>query len=258
MSEPTETADRTCAVCRRSLLTGERSSAYVNEDGAAMTVCELCKPRAEAAGWMRPEEAARTGGTSSRGYRRRGRGELLGGIRERAQGRRDRGRSGRKPSSERRGARSSEPEAGKEPDDPAEPESGRRPRRPADGPTSKSAQAPAAVAGRSVAGLDLRQALAAFNASDSRRRIAGVSRSLGEPQATMLAVRTAGGDTGARLTVAWELAWYQWEIGPGERGPEVREVGKGETIDQLRTVDRNWNLHMAEDGTLSPGKGSPG
>jgi hypothetical protein len=112
--------------------------------------------------------------------------------------------------------------------------------------------------GRSVAGLDLRQALAAFNASENRRTIAGVSRSLGEPQATMLAVRTARGDTGARLTVAWDLAWYQWEIGPGERGPEVREVGKGETIDQLRTVDQNWNLRMAEDGTLSPGQGSKG
>ncbi len=254
MSEPAETADKTCAVCRRSLLIGERSRVYVNEDGASMTVCELCRPRAEAAGWVRPEDAAaQTAGTSSTGRRRRGRGELFGGIRGRTQQRRDRGRRDRRTEGDRRD-RTTESETGNDSAAPADPGPERARRR-----SAKESQPSAATSpSRSVAGLDLRQALAAFNASESRRRIAGVSRSLGEPQATMLAVRTARGDTGARLTVAWDLAWYQWEIGPGERGPEVREVGKGETIDQLRTVDRNWNLRMAEDGTLSPGQGSKG
>jgi hypothetical protein len=255
MAEPAETADKTCAVCRRSLLIGERSSAYVTEDGAATTVCELCKPRAEAAGWLRPEDAERAGGARTAGRRRRGRGELFGGILERTQQRRDRG--GRKAEGERR-SRPGDSEAGSEPAAGSDSGPDRSRRRSAEAPQPQPSASPSGGAGRSVAGLDLRQALAAFNASESRRTIAGVSRSLGEPHATMLAVRTAGGDTGARLTVAWDLAWYQWEIGPGERGPEVREVGKGETIDQLRTVDQNWNLQMAEDGTLSPGQGSTG
>ena len=38
----------------------------------------------------------------------------------------------------------------------------------------------------------------------------------------------------AASTVAWEITWYQWEVGLGEMGPEVRESGKGDTIDQLR------------------------
>jgi hypothetical protein len=253
MSEPSETAEKTCAVCRRSLLIGERSRAYLSEDGATMTVCELCKTRAEAAGWTRPEDAAGSGEAPSahRRGRRRGRGEFLGGILERTQQRRDRGRRGRRAEGERDAQeRESQGPSGSEAD--------RGRERSATEPETPSSSSSSGGAYGSVAGLDLSQALAAFNASESRRTIAGVSRSLGEPQATMLAVRTAGGDTGARLTVAWDLAWYQWEIGPGERGPEVREVGKGETIDQLRTVDRNWNLRMAEDGTLSRGQGSTG
>ena len=55
---PPRQLTETCAVCRRSLLIGERSRVYVNQDGASMTVCELCRPRAEAAGWVRPEDAA--------------------------------------------------------------------------------------------------------------------------------------------------------------------------------------------------------
>ena len=53
-----------------------------------------------------------------------------------------------------------------------------------------------------------------------------------------------------RLTIAWEITWYQWEVAASGRGHEVRESGKGETIDQLRTPDRAWNLMAATDGTL--------
>jgi hypothetical protein len=52
------------------------------------------------------------------------------------------------------------------------------------------------------------------------------------------------------VTVAWELTWYQWEIAASENGVEVRESGKGETIDQLRAEDRAWNLMAGSDGTL--------
>ena len=68
---------------------------------------------------------------------------------------------------------------------------------------------------------------------------AGRSALPGRPRSRS-GVRT--GNPGARLTVAWELTWYQWEVGPGPGGPEVRESGKGETIDQLRAADRTWNL----------------
>ena len=100
-------------------------------------------------------------------------------------------------------------------------------------------------------GTTLEEALVAFNDSNHRRTVAGLTRTLGSPRANGLAVEARSGHPGVRLTVAWELTWYQWEVGPGERGPEVRESGKGETIGQLRAVDRAWNLMVDSDGTLA-------
>lgn len=51
MAEPSAEY-RTCAVCGRTLLRGERGSAYVDPTGGEETVCPLCKPRAEASGWV--------------------------------------------------------------------------------------------------------------------------------------------------------------------------------------------------------------
>jgi hypothetical protein len=41
-----------CAVCRRTILRGERASEYVDRDGETVQVCALCKPRAETEGWI--------------------------------------------------------------------------------------------------------------------------------------------------------------------------------------------------------------
>ena len=48
---------RSCGVCGRTLLRGERASAYVEPGGEEAVVCPLCKPRAEALGWL-PEAMA--------------------------------------------------------------------------------------------------------------------------------------------------------------------------------------------------------
>ena len=239
MSDANETSERICAVCGRRLLTGERATAYVSREGAEVSVCELCKVRAEAAGWMRPGESTAPGANAGR--RRRPRGDLLAGLLARS-GQPRQEKAERADGRRRRGAGAEESPA-PESQEATEPTPAR-----ASGRGAKPAsEAPV----RSAAGPDVSEAVAAFNGSSNRRTIAGLSRSLGEPKATAIAVRTAAGDTGARLTVAWELAWYQWEIGPGPRGPEVRQIAKGESIDQLRAADRNWNLEMAADGTLT-------
>jgi hypothetical protein len=93
-------------------------------------------------------------------------------------------------------------------------------------------------------------ALYAFNNSNHRRTVAGLTRTLGPPRATAIAISTGDGLPGVRLTIAWELTWYQWEVGPSGRGYDVRESGKGETLDQLRSADRTWNLMVDADGTL--------
>lgn len=122
---------------------------------------------------------------------------------------------------------------------------------------SEVAPAPAVPAGDSP-GATVAESIAAFNASDHRRTVAGLTRTLGPPRASGLAVRASNGYPGARLTVAWELTWYQWEVGAGPRGPEVRESGKGETISQLRAADRTWNLLVDSDGTLQQRAASVG
>lgn len=226
--------DPTCQVCGRRLLPGERPTAYVTRDGAEAVVCELCKPRAEAAGWLRPEEADAVRGGGGR-ERRRPRGQMLGGLLSRLPA-----------------ATNGEARPGREPA-----ESPQRTRPGRDRATAPAATAPVGQTPGNSSGTTLPEALQAFNASNHRRTVAGLTRTLGPPRASGLAVRTKGGSPGARLTVAWELTWYQWEIGPGPGGPEVRESGKGETISQLRAADRTWNLLVDSDGTLEKRAVSP-
>ncbi len=248
-------------MCGRRLLIGERSNAFIAREGAEVVVCELCKPRAEAAGWLRPDEfaAARSTGGGRR-RRRRGSGELLSGLRarvERVQG--SVADAEADALDEEEDFEPLEGEEGSEPDArPARPARRSRTRerdrsrsRDRERGTPAASEPQNAPTMRSSAGPDVLEAINAFNVSDARRTVSGLSKALGEPMATALAVRTASGDTGARITVAWELAWYQWEVGPGRRAPEIREIAKGETIDQLRAADRNWNLDVSRDGTLA-------
>jgi hypothetical protein len=87
-----------------------------------------------------------------------------------------------------------------------------------------------------------RTSLESFNASAEARKVAGLVRSLGEPQAT---VRE---HLGAKLiTVAWELSWYQWEV----HGGDVKQVATGRELDELGEPDREWNARVAEDGSVS-------
>lgn len=228
------------------MLPGERPVIYLTRDRAEVLVCELCKPRAEAAGWMLPAEAEARRAEGGGRERRRPRGQMLGGL------------LARRPSAASEGEELDDADRG-------EPQRAPRParsRRPAEERVSASERVaaservdqpsitPQAPAANNSPGTTLPEALAAFNASDHRRTVRGLTRTLGPPRASGLAIRAKGGYPGARLTVAWELTWYQWEVAPGERGPEVRESGKGETLDQLRAADRTWNLMVDSDGTL--------
>jgi hypothetical protein len=69
----------TCAVCGRTILRGERVASYVVPgEGDEMQVCALCKPRAEASGWVPPGFA---GEVAQSPVRRRQRGGMA--LRER-------------------------------------------------------------------------------------------------------------------------------------------------------------------------------
>ena len=82
-------------------------------------------------------------------------------------------------------------------------------------------------------------AVSRFNASPAARTVAGLVRTLGEPRVSIGAAAGSGDE--ARITVAWDLTWYQWVVGGGEREHPVAELARGTEIEQLDAAARQWN-----------------
>lgn len=75
--------------------------------------------------------------------------------------------------------------------------------------------------------------------------MAGLTRSLGRPRAS---VGTAAGSRGGvRITVAWELCWYQWAV---DQAGGVVEIAKGSEIEQIDRSARHWNASVGEEAGL--------
>jgi hypothetical protein len=89
-------------------------------------------------------------------------------------------------------------------------------------------------------------ALARFNASDAASTVAGLTRSLGDPRVSVGAA--AGSPTEARITVAWDLCWYQWGVDVGDESRPVFSLAKGSEIEQLDRSARQWNAVAGEAG----------
>jgi hypothetical protein len=82
-------------------------------------------------------------------------------------------------------------------------------------------------------------AVTRFNASEAARTVAGLTRTLGEPRVSIGAA--AGTPEAARITVAWELTWYQWAVASGERERPIAELAHGTELEQLDAPARQWN-----------------
>jgi hypothetical protein len=54
--------------------------------------------------------------------------------------------------------------------------------------------------------------------------------------------------------VAWELSWYQWEVGAAAEGNGVRQVAKGTDISEIPNPEPRWNASARTDGALALGK----
>ena len=88
-----------------------------------------------------------------------------------------------------------------------------------------------------------------------RRTVAGLTRSLGRPSVSVGAA--AGSPSEVRITVAWELCWYQWGVDLGDERRPVFEIDKGEEVEQLDRSARHWNASAGEGGQLVFGAGRP-
>jgi hypothetical protein len=97
-------------------------------------------------------------------------------------------------------------------------------------------------------GPPFQRAVALFNSSSPGRAVAGLTRTLGVPKASVGA--SAGAPDLVRVTVAWELSWYQWGVDVADELRPVFEFGKGSEIDQLDAAAKQWNAVVGEDGRL--------
>jgi hypothetical protein len=97
-------------------------------------------------------------------------------------------------------------------------------------------------------GSTFARAVARFNSSDAGRAVVGLTRTLGRPKASIGA--SAGSPDVVRVSVAWELSWYQWGVDVADELRPVFELGKGGEVDQLDAAAKQWNAVVGEDGRL--------
>ena len=167
-----------CTVCERTILAGERTRVYISPKLGPRTVCDLCRGRATALGWVDPAAPGANVG-------RRAEPELVESPRAR-----------------------------------------------------------------------LQRAVEHFNASEAARTVAGLMRTLGDPWVSIGAAAGSPGDT--RVTVAWELCWYQWTVDLSEPSASAVELDRGSEIDQLDNSARQWNARAADGGRLVLGAKAKG
>jgi hypothetical protein len=87
-----------------------------------------------------------------------------------------------------------------------------------------------------------------FNASEAGRTVSRLVWTLGDPSVSIGA--SAGRGDEVRITVAWELSWYQWGVDLGDGLRPVALLDKGREIEQLDSAARQWNAFVAEGGRV--------
>lgn len=232
----------TCAVCGRRLLQGEQVNWYVAPGSGRRVVCELCVPRAERARWVReregegeqimpprPARAARAGVIKRIGDFFGAGGEREGELEieqfpaagqpvgEHHSRRRD--RAARRRERDTKSAQA--PPLG-----PQQPRSVRA--------------VPTGTAAKLAQGLEL------FNSSQFPRTIAGLSRSLGDPQ--VAAVNDS--DASVAVYVGWDIVWYSYRVDLGDATGPVEQSGRGNDTAELATTVTEWNAIADSYGRL--------
>jgi len=93
----------------------------------------------------------------------------------------------------------------------------------------------------------LGRAIRRFNAGKEAKTVSGLTKTLGVPWVSIGA--SAGSSSMVRITVAWDLTWYQWGVDLHDESRPISVLGKGFELGQLDGSARQWNA-TAVDGNL--------
>jgi hypothetical protein len=88
-----------------------------------------------------------------------------------------------------------------------------------------------------------------FNASQYRRTVGGIGKSLGSPRVSVMPL--SGVNAEVVVTVAWDISWYQYRVSPDSDNP-VRLESRGHDPEELEASFTTWNAHMNDDGRIVP------
>jgi hypothetical protein len=88
-----------------------------------------------------------------------------------------------------------------------------------------------------------------FNASQFRRTVGGIGKSLGEPKASILSLGGLGREL--VITIGWDISWYQYRVTLDSPQP-VRLAERGLELEELETGFKRWNAHVEPDGRVVP------
>jgi hypothetical protein len=193
-----QTEKRTCAICERTLLLGERAVRFAPNGEDFVDVCPLCQETAIDHGWIK-EGSPTTPTVPTQGRRRRRGLAALFDTRRIAE---------------------TEPVASE--------------------PILRRLSQPE---------LQMVEAAEIFNASDYRRTVGGIAKSLGEPKASILPLSGVSGEL--LVTVAWDISWYQYRVSP-DSAQQVRLAERGHELSELEPTYQRWNAHIEQDGRLVP------
>jgi hypothetical protein len=97
--------------------------------------------------------------------------------------------------------------------------------------------------------LEMVEAADMFNASDHRRTVGGIAKSLGPPRVSILPLSGVTGEL--IVTVAWDISWYQYRVTPESAQP-VRLTDRGQELADLDETYKRWNARVDRDGRLVP------
>ncbi|MFL5840094.1 MAG: hypothetical protein ACJ77Z_06555 [Thermoleophilaceae bacterium] len=227
----TDEEARSCDICGRTILKGERTEPYLAPGGRRKTVCELCKPRADHEGWIR--ESAH-GDIPAARARPAQRGSFVGRLRGMFES--DDAEGPVEPAEEAPPVFADEPAPAPREREPV------RERRQARRDNRHIRAVP------TTAEVKVERALEMFNESDHPRTIAGIARTLGTPW--VHASPDGGAPSEVTIVVAWELSWYRYRVDLGDEHEPILLVEKGDELGELEEPLRAWNAIADDSGRL--------